>query len=349
MRQTWKEIQISKCIKTGIKHKSLKPFMFMEIVLIIFFDRIFRGLSQNRKRILGTGLTVLVFLVTNSFSTPSFQSRAVEPLPAEEETMVLLADPKLEEIEAELEELEELEEIDNFQGTDHMNVEEQDQYSVDEILLNGNPSVIMSQLTAVGEEEQVRNTFSKDDWNLILVNKHNPIPENYTFELGTITANMKCDARILPELFAMLQAAKQDGVNLIVCSPYRDISLQRVLFDRKIRLYMGQGHSYMEAYKKASRIVTVPGASEHQVGLALDIICDTYTVLDSGFGETKAGQWLREHSKEYGFILRYPKGKEDITGIGYEPWHFRYVGKEAATIIMDQEITLEEFVESISE
>ncbi len=343
MKQTWKETQISKCIKVGIKHKNLKPFMFMEIVLIIFFDRIFQGLNRNRKRILGASLTVLVFLVSNSFSTPSFRNQEVTALPAEEETVVLLADPELEEIEAELEE------IDNYQGLDHVNVEEEDQYSVDEILQNTNPAVLMDPNITVGSEEPAGETFSKDDWNLILVNKHNPIPENYTFELGTITASMKCDARILPELFAMLQAAKGDGVNLIVCSPYRDLSLQKVLFDRKIKLYMGQGYSYLDAYKKASQIVTVPGASEHQVGLALDIICDTYTVLDSGFGETKAGKWLQEHSKEYGFILRYPKGKEDITGIGYEPWHFRYVGKEAATIIMGKEITLEEFMESISD
>ena len=105
----------------------------------------------------------------------------------------------------------------------------------------------------------------------------------------------------------------------------------------------------MEAYKKASQIVTVPGASEHQIGLALDIISNDYTSLDEGFENTSAGKWLKEHSKEYGFILRYPKGKEFITGIDYEPWHFRYVGKEAATIIMDEGITLEEFVESISE
>ena len=147
----------------------------------------------------------------------------------------------------------------------------------------------------------------------------------------------------------MLKAARADGINLIICSPYRDISRQTVLFNRKIQLHMGRGETYMDAYKKASQIVTVPGASEHQVGLALDIICDTYTILDEGFGETQAGKWLQQHSKEYGFILRYPEGKEDITGIDYEPWHFRYVGKDAATIIMDNGLTLEEFVESISE
>lgn len=342
MKQTWREVQISKCIKTGIKYKRLKPLMFTEIVLIIFLDRLFRYLNQNKKRLLGAGLTVLVFMVSNSFSTPSFQNQMAmnaAVIEAEAQESIQLADTQLEQM------ADELEDLDLSESIDHYDVGGENQYSVDEILNDTNSLEVMSQ----NVETEAEGSFSKDDWNLILVNKQHPIPENYSFELGTITANMKCDARILPELFAMLQAAREDGVNLIVCSPYRDISLQRVLFDRKIELYMEQGYNYMDAYKKASQIVTVPGASEHQVGLALDIICDTYTVLDEGFGETAAGQWLRENSREYGFILRYPEGKEHITGIDYEPWHFRYVGKDAAAIIMDNDLTLEEFVESISE
>ena len=93
----------------------------------------------------------------------------------------------------------------------------------------------------------------------------------------------------------------------------------------------------------------VPGASEHQIGLALDIVCNSYMSLDEGFGDTKAGKWLAANSCRYGFILRYPKGKEDITGIEYEPWHFRYVGKAAAPVIMEQGITLEEFWEDYVE
>lgn len=190
-------------------------------------------------------------------------------------------------------------------------------------------------------------TFNKDDWNLLLVNKQHTIPEDYTFTLGTIKGSMQCDERIIDPLTRMFAAAKEDGVNLVVCSPYRDISRQEYLFKRKISNYESKGYSYIEAYKKASTAVTVPGASEHQIGLAVDIVCDTYSTLDEGFENTKAGKWLKEHSKEYGFILRYPKGKEDITGIMYEPWHFRYVGKDAATIIMDENITLEEFIESL--
>jgi D-alanyl-D-alanine carboxypeptidase len=103
----------------------------------------------------------------------------------------------------------------------------------------------------------------------------------------------------------------------------------------------------MEAYKLTARAVTVPDASEHQIGLALDIVCDTYSGLDEGFGDTAAGKWLAANSYKYGFILRYPKDKEYITCIEYEPWHFRYVGVDAATVITDREITLEEFWEEL--
>ena len=101
--------------------------------------------------------------------------------------------------------------------------------------------------------------------------------------------------------------------------------------------------SYMEAYKISSQAVTVPGASEHQIGLAIDIVSDTYVTLDEGFADTDAGKWLEKHCAEYGFVLRYPKGKEHITSIEFEPWHFRYVGKDAAAIIMEEELCLEEF------
>ena len=99
----------------------------------------------------------------------------------------------------------------------------------------------------------------------------------------------------------------------------------------------------MDAYKKTSQVITVPGCSEHEIGLAFDITSDTYTQLLQGFGETEEGKWLAEHGHEYGFIVRYPSGKEYITGIVYEPWHFRYVGREAAKIMHDENICLEEF------
>lgn len=201
---------------------------------------------------------------------------------------------------------------------------------------------------ALSKEKRTESkaVFTKEDWRLLLINKQHPIPEDYTFELVTIKGSMKCDERILEDLLLMLQDAREDDINLVIRSPYRDMNRQEYLFNRKIKAYMGKGMSYMDAYKTASTTVTVPGASEHQIGLAIDITSDNYASLDEGFGETEAGKWLAEHSCEYGFILRYPDGKEYITSIDYEPWHFRYVGKEAAAIITEQGITLEEFVEN---
>lgn len=336
MKKTWKEIQVSKCIKTGNQYRWLKPIMLLCIVFIVAADRTRIYFMNNRKRLIGAGVSFLIFLISNSFSTPAFQNQPAEMLSEvssakSQKEQVLIEEILLEEAESDFEN----EILENGEN----------KYSVDEILNHSNSQEIIQSNNEDAEDKQ----FSKDDWNLLLVNKQHPVPEDYSFELGTIAGSMECDARILPELFAMLQAARDEGVYLAVCSPYRDIERQQKLFERKIKTHMSNGYSYMEAYKKASQIVTIPGASEHQIGLALDIISNDYTVLNSGFENTTAGKWLKEHCKEYGFILRYPRGKEFITGIDYEPWHFRYVGKEAATIIMDNELTLEEFVESISE
>lgn len=190
--------------------------------------------------------------------------------------------------------------------------------------------------------------FLPDDWRLILVNQQHSLPDNYKVELGdvhTLKGMLHCDARIVDDWLAMQKAAKADGVSLVICSPYRDLQYQQKLFNGLIRKYMNKGTSYMEAYQLSSQAVAVPNTSEHQMGLAFDIVTPSYTDLDEGFGDTPAGKWLAENSCDYGYILRYPKGKEFITGIEYEPWHFRYVGVEAAKLITEKGITLEEFWE----
>jgi D-alanyl-D-alanine carboxypeptidase len=217
-------------------------------------------------------------------------------------------------------------------------IEIDDVASLDDILAESGDEV------AVSEGDEAVETLSKDDWQLMLVNKQHPIPDGYEFTPAVIKGSMKCDERILSDLKAMMKAAQDDGVNLVVSSSYRDYSRQTYVFNRKIDYYMEKGYSYLEAYKLASVTVTIPDASEHQIGLAFDITSTSYSQLEIDFGDTKAGKWLAAHCAEYGFILRYPLGKEDITGIQYEPWHFRYVGKTAATEIMEQGITLEEFV-----
>jgi D-alanyl-D-alanine carboxypeptidase len=223
----------------------------------------------------------------------------------------------------------------------YIDEEDIDQFSLDDILeASGDDDAV----DETQEDDIALSSLSKNDWQLVLVNKQHPIPDNYEFTSGIIKGTMKCDARILGELKAMMKAARDDGINLVVSSSYRDYDRQTYVFNRKIDYYTEKGYSYLEAYKLASITVTVPDASEHQIGLALDITSTTYSNLEVEFGDTRAGKWLAAHCAEYGFILRYPLGKEDITGIQYEPWHFRYVGKTAATEITQKGITLEEFV-----
>lgn len=187
----------------------------------------------------------------------------------------------------------------------------------------------------------------EEDWKLILVNKQNPIPDNYDMELVSVNGSMKVDKRIAKPLAKMLDAAKKDGVSLMICSAYRSIERQTSLFETKIRRLMNGGMTYLEAYAEASYSVTVPGTSEHELGLALDIVTPSYTSLNEGYQDTEAGKWLRKNASDYGFILRYPKGKEYITGIIYEPWHFRYVGEQAAKEITQKGLSLEEYLKQI--
>ncbi len=188
------------------------------------------------------------------------------------------------------------------------------------------------------------NPSFDDDWSLILINKDHMIPDDYSFELTTITDDVTSDVRCAGALADMIKGAKNEGVYIYVLSPYRDLKHQTYVFDRKVDSLMEEeGYSYEEAYKKAAEIVAIPGASEHQVGLAFDFVTDHYWKLDEGFENTPAGKWLMENSVDYGFILRYPRGKEDITFIEYEPWHYRYVGVTAAKEMKELGLTLEEY------
>lgn len=118
-----------------------------------------------------------------------------------------------------------------------------------------------------------------------------------------------------------------------------------MLFDNQVEKWKNQGCSENEAKIEAGKLVAVPGTSEHQLGLALDIVDISYQLLEEDQQDTPAQKWLLENCWKYGFILRYPKDKMDITKISYEPWHYRYVGKKAAKEIFDSKICLEEYLE----
>lgn len=201
-----------------------------------------------------------------------------------------------------------------------------------------------SDILVEDESGNLVNPTFEDDWSLILINKDHMIPDDYTFELTTITDDVTSDVRCAGALADMIKGARNEGVYIYVLSPYRDLKRQTYVFDRKVDSLMEEnGYSYDEAYKKAAEVVAIPGASEHQVGLAFDFVTDHYWKLDEGFAYTPAGKWLMENSVDYGFILRYPKGKEDITFIEYEPWHYRYVGVKAAKEMKELGLTLEEY------
>lgn len=343
MKKTFREKMIHKFTSAAKKHRSLYYPCLILLSVILGVYHAGRHFVTNSKRYASVAFVIAFFMSSCSFSFAVFAERrsftkaqdvygevvadsdvslAVESerVPTEQ---ILLEDEDLD-VEYDIEE----------------DAEGVDTYTIDDILESQGTYQSEDSMHKEAEEDP---TFEESDWRLVLINKQHPIPEGYSFDFGTIKGNMKCDARIIEDLLLMMQAAKEDGINLEICSPYRDLNRQEFLFNKKIKIYMGQGMSYMEAYKLASQTVTVPGASEHQIGLALDIFCDTYKYLDEGFGETKAGIWLAEHSSEYGFTLRYPKEKEYITSIEYEPWHFRYVGREAASVMQEEGICLEEF------
>lgn len=342
MKKTFPE-KLNEWFKKVCKaHPEYKKLYQAYAEFLLFFYRVGMHFVLNGKRYLCICVFVLFFAANSSFAFYGSDAESEKPL--EESDITLAEDAEMNQESVEL--LEDEDVLDAYIEADFHSQDAGEQYTLDDLLQEHEQYLSTSEKKAGVQSETVEElNFSAQDWNLVLINKQHPIPEDYTFELETIKDDMKCDKRILEDLLQMLSDAKEQGINLAIRSPYRDMNRQIYLFNRKVNRYMAQGMSYMDAYKTAAQSVTVPGASEHQIGLALDITSDTYYTLDEAFGETEEGKWLAEHSHEYGFILRYPKGKEYITSISYEPWHFRYVGTEAATVIWQNDLTLEEFWE----
>ena len=188
---------------------------------------------------------------------------------------------------------------------------------------------------------------SGGDWNLLLVNNWNPMTEDEAnaVPLAAFNASWDFDERALPQLNALLDAANAAGCHLWGQSLFRPYSLQASLYEDQVNALLAEGYDRQEAEDKAATVVARPGCSEHNTGLAVDFECADFADLDEGFRDTFAYEWLMAHCAEYGFILRFPQEKEEITGVIYEPWHYRYVGVEAATEIMNRGLCLEEYLE----
>ncbi len=182
------------------------------------------------------------------------------------------------------------------------------------------------------------------EWPLILVNESNPLPADYEIKLAVLNNGLEFDARAIGFLEQMISDAKAEGLFPVVASAYRSVERQWQLYDNKVARLMAQGLSQEQAEKEARKEVAYPGTSEHNLGLAADLVSYSYQHLDDAQGDTAEIQWLHAHCQEYGFILRYPKDKSQVTGVIYEPWHFRYVGLPAAREIMEQGLCLEEYL-----
>ncbi len=188
-------------------------------------------------------------------------------------------------------------------------------------------------------------------WAMFLVNNSNPLPDNYDSMITTEVVfedyrEYYMDSRMAEYFTNMVEDAKKDNIDLLMVSAYRTIAYQQKNFEDSVQERMDSGMDYDTAYVDASASVASPGKSEHNAGLAADIMCAANTNMDDdSFENTPEFEWLSEHAHEYGFILRYPKGKIAYTGIIYEPWHYRFVGVYYANELKKLDMCLEEYYE----
>lgn len=182
------------------------------------------------------------------------------------------------------------------------------------------------------------------DWRLQLVNAKHPLATGFAVETAELPNGLLIDRRVREELLAMINAGEAQGLDFVICSAYRSVEKQRELYDDKVARLRNEGMDEAQALEAAVSVVALPGTSEHHTGLAVDIVAYGYQQLDNGILNTPEYKWLKDNCHRFGFILRYPEGKSSLTGVIFEPWHYRYVGKDAAAEIMGQGLCLEEYV-----
>ena len=195
-----------------------------------------------------------------------------------------------------------------------------------------------------GEEEPAP---SKEitEWNLRLANYENLLPEDFEVELEEIADEKYFDARAIKQLKKMINDMGHDGIrNIWVQSAYRSVARQKELYENSVNKYLKQGKTQEEAERLTDEYINKPGASDHNLGLAVD-----FNNVDNNFDDLDAFEWLEKNAENYGFILRYPKDKEDITKICYESWHWRYVGEEHAKKMNELNMCLEEYIEYLED
>ncbi len=182
--------------------------------------------------------------------------------------------------------------------------------------------------------------IDEENWFLTLVNSGYRIPDSYSADLVYVCSSQeRLDSKVAKHYEKMFNDAKKDGINLTPCSGYRSYETQERNYNNKISYYESLGYTNTDAKIKAATIIMPPGSSEHNLGYAMDIVC-----VDEWFEDTDEFKWLQENAADYGFILRYPKDKQDITKVTYEPWHWRYVGVTAAKEMKKSGQVLEEYL-----
>lgn len=198
-------------------------------------------------------------------------------------------------------------------------------------------------------KEECLEIYEANKELLVLVNREYALEEGaYEDSLRSIcNGRLQASDYLYDDLVDLLAAAEEEGHQYWIASAYRSRERQQELVDEDVARYMAQGMSRQQALEKTYEQTMPAGKSEHETGLALDILCSENLNMDVTQAEESGNKWLAEHAHEYGFILRYPADKEELTGILYEPWHFRYVGKEVAAFLWENELTLEEFWEII--
>ena len=191
----------------------------------------------------------------------------------------------------------------------------------------------------VKEQSNVKNEIT--DWRLTLANYENILPDDFQVEVEEIADDRLFDARAIDDLKKMINAMGRDGIaNIWVQSAYRSVERQKELYDNSVQKYLKQGKTQEEAERLTDEYINKPGASDHNLGLAVD-----FNNVDNKFEDLDGFKWLQKNAENYGFILRYPKDKEEITKISYESWHWRYVGEEHAKKMNELNMCLEEYIE----
>ena len=235
---------------------------------------------------------------------------------------------------------------------------ETDETSTDPAATQAAPSGSLYDSVTYRSPTAVPADIFKHGRDLMLLNNDYEIPEDFQWDLvywsnGQIadpfnidtTTVMAVDRAAYEPLKALFQAASDAGLPLQLVSAYRTFEHQERNFSRSVNSYLDKGYSREDAIRLANRPYAFPGTSEHNTGYGFDILQSGQWYLTESFENTAECKWLNEHAEEYGFILRYPKDKTDITGIMYEPWHFRYVGVEHAKKINDLGMCLEEYID----